>query len=135
MTSQPLSIYHLYAIIKKIAKEYCLVKLHLFENVSYDRLIFFSHEIVFDNIERFFHVRPTHSHKNQYRIRDHEKSHHFDTGAGPEPVSEALILLIAQISRIRLRRRVASVVSILIAFILVASTIPHDDHTVIICKY
>jgi len=69
----------------------------LFLNYLFDweHLILFSHEIIFDNVKGFFHVRPSYSHKDQNRIRDHEEPHHFDTSAGSDPISKTLILVIA----------------------------------------
>lgn len=102
---------------------------------QFNYLIFLSHEIVFDDIEGFSHVRPGHSHEDQNRIHDHEEPHRFDTGVRSEPISEALILVITQTSRIRLLRCVNFIMTFLTTFVFAASTFPHIDHIAIICKY
>jgi len=115
-----------------------MTKLFLNYLLNWDYLILFSYEIIFDDVEGFFHVRPSHSHEDQDRIRNHEKPHHFGTGVGPEPISETLILIIAQISQIRLLRcdfSVASIMTTLTTFIFVVSALLHADYIAIICKY
>jgi len=81
------------------------------------------YEIIFENVKGFSHVRPTHDHKNQDGVCNHQEPHHLDAGAGAQPVAEALIVVIAHISGIQ---PVASIPAILASLVLVASAFPHD---------